>query len=161
MQDEQKQRRLKAATLPASRAELKHLRNSILASSSTEDLTRLKALKTKVREGERRDAIIWRRRSRIRWLSVGEAPSKYFFAQMRGKHLRDTIHTLRHGENEAVTTDKELIQTIYDNFSTTFATDPVIRENREERDSILARLEGRVTAEENLELLRVPEDKEI
>jgi hypothetical protein len=77
----------KQAYLSDLRTELESLRHQVTPNSSLEDRIKLKTVETQARDAERREAIIWRCQSRIKWLSVGEAPSTYFFAQMRGKHL--------------------------------------------------------------------------
>jgi hypothetical protein len=161
MRQERLEKRQQARTLPAMRAELEQLRDQTTESSTNAEMLSLRALEQRVREEERREAIIWRRHSRIKWLFLGEAPSCYFFAQMRGKQVWDTIHSLKDSSDRIGTTDTELIQTVYDNFKTTYTSDPEVLQNHEERAAVLIQYQALVTAEENAELQRAPTNKEI
>jgi hypothetical protein len=91
MKAEKKHRQNRFSSLDIKRLELEELCKQVTGSSTEEDLSKLRKLETEVRETERKEAISWRQKSRVRWLALGEAPSKYFYAQLKAKHHRDTI----------------------------------------------------------------------
>jgi hypothetical protein len=113
---------------------LAHLREVITEDSGQEEIQYLRDLERKIRKEKRWEAIIWRRRSRVKWLSIGEAPSRYFFAQMKGKYVRDTIHALTTENQGTATTDEELIKTVHDHVATRFTTNEQVRQNDNEQD---------------------------
>jgi hypothetical protein len=100
MHAEKAQRKLNTTTLGERREELAHLRGILSADSNQEEQDYVAKLEHKVRTAEHREAVVWRTRSRIKWLSIGEAPTRYFFKQLKAKHARDTITMLAVSEHE-------------------------------------------------------------
>lgn len=70
------------------------LKREVGANPTPKSTVALNLLEAEVKQQELDYAITWCRRSRVRWLTLGEAPSRYFFAQMKAKHARDTIRAL-------------------------------------------------------------------
>ena len=155
MQSEKDRRRLEASAVSDRRLKLVHLRELVLDESHPEEQQYLSDLEWELRENERREAIAWRRRSRVRWLSVGEAPTKYFFAQVKAKHARDTIQALKIDEL-TVTEDEALVTTVQTTFTGVFAVDPKLQNHVAECQSILAELDKRVSLEDNNRLTALP-----
>jgi hypothetical protein len=97
MKAEKARRRESTSTLADRRAELSHLRETLTPDSNVEELALIHKLESEIfatapmthwvvlelrihkkrntYTAERLEAITWRTRSRIKWLSIGEAPS--------------------------------------------------------------------------------------
>jgi hypothetical protein len=75
------------------------------------EICQLKQLEAEIRDTERKEAITWRTKSMIHWLSLGDAPTKYFHAQLKAKHNRETIIALENQEGEIVAIEEGLLRT--------------------------------------------------
>jgi hypothetical protein len=80
---------------------------------------------------------------------------------MQGKHVRDTINSLEIGNQQVVTKDEDLVQAVQDHFATRFTTNSAVLQNAQERREVMSKLDPLVTAEQNDELLSLPDNKEI
>lgn len=60
--------------------EIQQLRGKLAQQHDPTFIKRSTTLEAIVRGKDRKDALAWRRRSRVRWLAIGDAPSKYVFA---------------------------------------------------------------------------------
>jgi hypothetical protein len=161
MKAEKKIRQANFRTLDAKRIELEALRLKIELGLTEEEIQSLKKLEAEIRDTERKEAIVWRTKSRIRWLSLGDAPTKYFHAQLRAKHARETIVALETSTGETVTTDEGLLRTVQTEFEQWFGANPGIRANQEGIDNALELVTGRLSPEENQALVAEPSDREI
>jgi hypothetical protein len=81
MKNEKARRREQILALADHQQELSHLRAIITYDNLEEEQRYLSTLEHKVRTAECQAAVICRTRSRIKWLSLGKAPSCYFFKQ--------------------------------------------------------------------------------
>ncbi|KAL3698443.1 hypothetical protein R1sor_012519 [Riccia sorocarpa] len=91
------------------RHELKDLREE--AEEGTNDCVtdRIRQLLHEVRRQEQEDARAWRLHSKSKWLRDGEAPSRYFYAQMKAKYANETMNALEL-QDGTVTTDRAVIK---------------------------------------------------
>lgn len=64
---------------------LQQLREHVVVNPDLDLILTLTLLEAEIRKRECKDAIAWKRRGRVRWLSMGDAPSHYFFAQVKAK----------------------------------------------------------------------------
>lgn len=78
-----------------------------VSDQSEELLSRLKIVEEEVRVNTRMDAIKWCKRSRVRWLSLGEAPTRYLFAQFKARRSRETLRNIRIDEDTCTLTELE------------------------------------------------------
>jgi hypothetical protein len=161
MKAEKKKRQNRYLTLDLQRLELETLRKQVSNSSTEDEKEKLWKLEMEIRDTERKETIIWRRRSQVRWLSLGDAPSKYFYAQLKAKHIRETIKVLENPEGELVESDQGLLSTVQDCFTNWFKWDPAIKANQVGRDAALELLSTRVSVEDNEAIVAEPEDEEI
>ncbi|KAL3689561.1 hypothetical protein R1sor_015870 [Riccia sorocarpa] len=70
-------------------------RQQITEESTEAELDMLATIEGKLRERELQEARMWRLRSRERWLSEDEAPSRYFFAKLCAKWARESMEALQ------------------------------------------------------------------
>ncbi|KAL3700949.1 hypothetical protein R1sor_018971 [Riccia sorocarpa] len=88
--------------------ELRELREAAEQNQSEPLLTRIKYKEGELRIQEHEDARAWRLRSKTRWLKEGEAPSRYFFAQLKAKFANETMNAIQL-QDGTTTTDREAI----------------------------------------------------
>ncbi|KAL3693630.1 hypothetical protein R1sor_007281 [Riccia sorocarpa] len=74
---------------------------------------KLKEAEEKLRKHEQSEATAWRLRSRNKWLKEGEAPARYFYAQIKARFRRETIQKLKQ-EDGADTTDMKSHGALFD-----------------------------------------------
>jgi hypothetical protein len=161
MKAEKKNRQTRYSALDLKRLELEELRKKILSHSTQEELNEIQKKEVEIRDIERKEAINWRRKSRVRWLSLAEAPTKYFYVQLKAKQIRDTIVMLEDQNGEQVTSDKGLVKTVQASFEEWFRADPELRGNQEMREEALELLTEELSEEANAILSEKPEDDEI
>lgn len=123
--------------------------------------SRLDNLEMEVRETARADAIRWRKRSCIKWLSIGEAPTRYFFAQYKAKQSRETLRNIRIDEHTYFESDESDRQQVHKFYNELFKRDDADDQNRVERVAILRLITKRLTQVQNLLLTKILDDREI
>jgi hypothetical protein len=69
---------------------------------------RFQELETEARRIDHLYAAAWGKRSKVKWLALGEAPTKYCFAQLKAKHAREIIQGLKVSDNRTVTSNIEM-----------------------------------------------------
>lgn len=83
--EEKKQCKLANLEISTVQEELQRIRALLTLQDDPDLIKRLSTLEAEVRASDRREAIIWHKRNRVRWLVVGDAPSRYFFRSDEGK----------------------------------------------------------------------------
>jgi hypothetical protein len=92
---------------------------------------------------------------------VGEAPSRYFFSQLKAKQARDTITSLDVGTEQPATADADLIQAVEDHFQEQFTLDPAVQSNTTKLTQVLAAIQHSISAADNAILGATPSPEEI
>jgi hypothetical protein len=91
----------------------------------------------------------------------GEAPSRYFFAQLKAKQVRDTIVELVDPGQNPITSDPGLVHKVESTFKEVFTADPEVQANEVERQSVLSKMTAQISELENRALCAAPSAKEI
>lgn len=118
-------------------------------SPSTDNINKLRAIEDDNREIEHQDAIKARRNSRVRWLKLGEAPSKYFFSQLKAKHARESIPSLRLPSGEKTENEEQILQEMFRFYSDLFSEDPSTKCFDKERSAALSLITKKVNEQDN------------
>lgn len=113
--------------------EIQSLRERLAIQHDLNLVHNLSMLEAIVWARERCDAIAWCHHSRVRWLSIGDAPSYYFFAQMRVKWENETIRCIKREDGSLVEDEGEIIWEVGTYYVEIFTKDPLIQENVDER----------------------------
>ncbi|KAL3684638.1 hypothetical protein R1sor_002660 [Riccia sorocarpa] len=106
-----------------------------------------------IRRRELAGAKAWRLRSRIHWLAEGEAPSHYFFAQLKAKYARETIQFLRDQEGRDTRQEDEIKKQVTEYFQEQFRCAEPEVEDLQLRREVLELLDKKATAEQNQSLV--------
>ncbi|KAL3683763.1 hypothetical protein R1sor_001785 [Riccia sorocarpa] len=85
----------------------------------SEELTRKEAecLKKEKIESE------LQKRSRLRWMASGDAPSRYFYAQLPARQVRDSIKCLELEGGHRITDEREIKQEVQDYYTKLYEAD--------------------------------------
>lgn len=114
-----------------------------------------------MRENSRLDSIKWQKRSRIKWLSIGDAPTKHFFAQFKARCSRETLRNIRIDEDSYTSSDLEVRERVHSFYKELFTSDPHVVSNRVERAAVLSLITKKVTSAKNVALILSPSILEI
>ncbi|KAL3701298.1 hypothetical protein R1sor_019320 [Riccia sorocarpa] len=109
--------------LEDARTELRHLRSLVGPNFAEATLQRIQHLEHTIRVQDQHDAKAWRLRSKHRWLREGEAPSRYFFAQLKAKNARENIKTLNLQDGTTTTDQKVIMKEVEDYFTTLYTAE--------------------------------------
>lgn len=86
-----------------------------------------------MRARDQMDAINWHRRSRVRWLAIGDAPSKLFFAQRREKIASERVRCIRREDGSIVEDKDEILTEVGLYYAEIFMRDLEVQANEAER----------------------------
>jgi hypothetical protein len=143
------------------RQELKEVKLRISELDSEEDRRKLLILEDTVRKIDHYNAAAWRKHSRICWLKLGDAPTKYFFAQLKAKHTRETIRALQM-VNGQVTKSEVLMKSVIHSFYTNlYAADSEVAGNTHERKDVLQLVDRHISTEDNAKICVLPTDSQV
>ncbi|KAL3689313.1 hypothetical protein R1sor_015622 [Riccia sorocarpa] len=108
----QKEKKELVRDLEGKEDELQALRIQAEGNVTDTLMARIEALEVEIRSKERAEADKWRKNSRNKWLRGGEAPSKYFFSQLKSKHQKESIKVLELENGETLTSESEILKEI-------------------------------------------------
>ncbi|KAL3675254.1 hypothetical protein R1sor_025202 [Riccia sorocarpa] len=124
-------------------------------SASNRDGFKLAVGMLKAKDDE--EARIWRQRSRAKWMSESETPTKYFFSLWKANMKQEEIRGSLQREDGSVTECREqIMQEIGSFYTTLFQDEGESTNDREERRSVLRLINKRVSVEQNEVLVRMP-----
>lgn len=90
------------------------------------------------------------------WLTLGDAPSQYLFAQLRAKHAHDTLCNIQRLDGTHCSTDKAKLAEVTQFYITLFASDPQAVANASQHQQILQFLQPTLSQHDNSLLSHVP-----
>lgn len=93
--------------------ELQQIHIQVGRNPSTDNINKLRVVDNEIREREKQDANKARKNSRVRWLQMGEAPSKYFFNQLKAKHAWENIRSLKLDNGECTANEEQILEEIF------------------------------------------------
>ncbi|KAL3682349.1 hypothetical protein R1sor_000371 [Riccia sorocarpa] len=136
-------------------------REELLPDVPEQTLKDLADLEQRLEEMERREADLWRKRSRTKWLAQGEAPTKFFFSHAKANFTREMIHGLEDSQRGVITAHSELLSYVHGEYSDLYNAQVEGRENRLARQSITQLVDKALSSEEAGRFDEVPQDEEI
>ncbi|KAL3692146.1 hypothetical protein R1sor_005797 [Riccia sorocarpa] len=137
------------------KTELAALRMRIQFDTQIDLRERVLNLEKKIRERELKDAKSWRMRSRIRWMEAREAPSHYFFTQLKAKHARETMKLLCKGSGANTSDEDEMKAEITSYFQEQFDCQEATQQELNKRQEVLRLMDRRAIETQNEALTRV------
>ncbi|KAL3697957.1 hypothetical protein R1sor_012033 [Riccia sorocarpa] len=128
---------------------------------STEAKEILRFKEDELRNQELKDARRWKCRSREKWLQEGEAPSRYFYSQLKAKFSRERLTVLETEDGSMTTDHKRIIGAVEAYYKELYTRETGTQEVEQARDEVLSYLTRRITREEDGSLHEAPTEKEI
>ncbi|KAL3702450.1 hypothetical protein R1sor_020472 [Riccia sorocarpa] len=138
-------RRKKLQELERMEEELQLLRIQSERDQSSTLAFRIAQLEQTVRTKENLEAALWRKRSRNRWFKECEAPSKYFFSQLKAKHQRESIKALKLDSGKTVTHDGRIMKEIECFFADLYKNEDRVEADKASRERVLSYVTTEVT----------------
>lgn len=138
------------------------LKTFLALTPSQEEIDEYNLLTSQLRALQFQDAVFWRRESRIRWLGLGDASTKFFFNTVKEKHKKEQMNELRLDDG-SITTDKERITQEVGRFYYKLYTPEreTSAEDMQERQEILQRCQVRLSDSARILVEAPPTKKEI
>ena len=85
--------------------EMKNIQQTIINAGRTEELTKLEQItESKIIERDKQEEILWRQKSRIRWLKHGEKNTKFFHKTTVQRRMTNCITHIRNVQGEKIET---------------------------------------------------------
>eukprot|EP00253_Pinus_taeda_P022431 PITA_22431 len=133
--------------------EIKKTQQRIISEGRSEDLAQKEQdMESKLLERERQEEVLWRQKSRIRWLREGEKNTKFFHKSTVQRRMRNQISQVTNGQGEKVET-QEGIEQEFVHYFREMSKEPNI--NRAEAiDNITRHIPQLITEEQNTLLLK-------
>ncbi|KAL3691992.1 hypothetical protein R1sor_005643 [Riccia sorocarpa] len=100
-------------------------------------------------------------RSKDRWLQEGEAPSKYFYLQLKAKFSRERIITLEKDNGEAITKHRDIIKEVEDYYRLLYTRGTFSQQVLGARNEVVRNITRRINAEEDEMLHATPTVQEV
>ncbi|KAL3677466.1 hypothetical protein R1sor_027414 [Riccia sorocarpa] len=93
---------------------------------------KLTELEEKIRGLEKEQEKLWKRWSRIRWISEGDMPSKFFFAILKAKRAKESITSLKTEDERLIEKKKkeEILKELTRYYTNLFKQDPITERDR-------------------------------
>ncbi|KAL3679843.1 hypothetical protein R1sor_022799 [Riccia sorocarpa] len=141
--------------------EVKWRREQVNEESSVPELDMLKTLETRLKEYEINEARVWRLRSREKWLSLDDAPYRYFFAKLRAKWSRESLEALEDEEGAVITDKMEILAEIHTFYQLLYTCETDSLERAETREAVVRLIQPKLPVEVSLRMVEVPDRLEI
>ncbi|KAL3677633.1 hypothetical protein R1sor_027581 [Riccia sorocarpa] len=141
--------------------DLKTLRKEVAKKQITISTGELTKLEKEIQRLEDGQCAAWKRWSQVRWMKEGDAPSKFFFALLRIKRLKEEITSLEAEDGRKLETEEEIMTELHRYYTMLYKKDPEIQRAVDKREGVLSGLSKKVTAQQNEKLIATPTEEEI
>ncbi|KAL3686790.1 hypothetical protein R1sor_013099 [Riccia sorocarpa] len=140
--------------------ELAWRRDNLTNDLTAAEVDTLAVLEKRAKEQDLHEAKIWRIRSRERWLSVDEAPTRYFFTKLCAKWAQEAVEALEVNGDE-VTDHEDILSKIHKFYAELFQAEVETEERRVAREEVVGLITKRLSPEDSNHLSRMPDKEEI
>eukprot|EP00253_Pinus_taeda_P031183 PITA_31183 len=133
--------------------EIKKIQQTIIREERTEELMhKEQQAEQKLLERDMQEEILWRQKSRIRWLKEGEKNTKFFHKTTVQRRMHNQISQLTNAQGEKIETQAGIEQEFLQYFKT-MSQEPDINRT-EEIETIVSNIPRLITEEHNTLLLK-------
>eukprot|EP00253_Pinus_taeda_P015484 PITA_15484 len=133
--------------------EIKKTQQQIISEGRSEELAQKEQnMESKLLEREKQEEVLWRQKSRIRWLREGEKNTKFFHKSTVQRRMRNQISQVINAQGEKVETQEEIEQEFMQYFKK-MSKEPNINK-AEDIESITRHIPCLITEEKNTLLLK-------
>ncbi|KAL3686617.1 hypothetical protein R1sor_009191 [Riccia sorocarpa] len=142
-------------------AEVALRRSLITEEVSQRELDALERVEKRLKERELRDARAWRLRSREKWLTIDETPTRYFCTKLRAKWANERLDALELEDGEITTDDEEMLGEIHTFYQELYTEVPESVEKAAAREAVVCLMTKRISTTVSRRLTEVPSWDEI
>ncbi|KAL3690555.1 hypothetical protein R1sor_016864 [Riccia sorocarpa] len=114
-----------------------------------------------LKEKDHQEASLWKMRSQVKWLTEGDAPSKYFFAIWQSKLKHETIRSLQLEDGTVLEDRAGILQEIGSFYRKLYMEEGDPPGAVEERARVLSLITKQVKQEDNLRIETTPTVQEL
>lgn len=108
--------------------EMKELQQQIIAEGYKEgSLEKVKHIHNQLEERRKQEEILWKQKSRIRWLKEGERNTKFFHKTTVQRRMHNTISFIQKQEGQRVESHEEIEQEFINHFQEVHSELPIDR----------------------------------
>ncbi|KAL3681274.1 hypothetical protein R1sor_024230 [Riccia sorocarpa] len=144
------------------RREVEELRIWMEEEGGNSDLhAELQLKEAELREQDLREARAWKYRSKEKWLKEGEAPSRYFYAQLKAKFSREKIAVLEREDGRRIIGHQEILREIEEYYKQLYTRGEETEETRQARNRILQKLTKTISTLEDATIHAEPTEQEV
>ncbi|KAL3675613.1 hypothetical protein R1sor_025561 [Riccia sorocarpa] len=144
------------------RREVEELRIWMEEEGGNSDLhAELQLKEAELREQDLREARAWKYRSKEKWLREGEAPSHYFYAQLKAKFSREKIAVLEREDGRRITGHQEILRETEGYYRQSYTRGEETEETRQARNKILQKLTKTISTLEDATIHAEPTEQEV
>ncbi|KAL3686468.1 hypothetical protein R1sor_009042 [Riccia sorocarpa] len=166
MKEARKKRAEKRKSEATLAQEVEWCRIQLASGSLSEDEARecgvqLEEARKRLKDQELWDARMWRLRSRENWLKEDEVTSRFFFAKLKSKWAKESIHALEMPDGEVSSDKEEILEEIHRFFQVLYTAEAETTEQREASEELLATVRNKLSVEESMKVSVKPEAEEI
>ncbi|KAL3694927.1 hypothetical protein R1sor_008578 [Riccia sorocarpa] len=142
-------------------SEIEWRRTRLEESQSVEDVEALERVEKRAKSMALQEAREWSARSRVKWLSEDEAPSKFFFSKLKTKWAREAIECLETKDGEILTEGDEILDEIHEFYQSLYTAEPESLERTLAREEVLSLIEKRLSDSDSRAMSAEPDKEEI
>ncbi|KAL3684230.1 hypothetical protein R1sor_002252 [Riccia sorocarpa] len=114
---------------------------------------------TTLRKREHQEAEDCRKRCKIKWLKEGDAPSKYFFARLKAKHVHEEMIALESDSGQILEEQEDILKEVHTYYQNLYRAKEETAAVLERRREVIGRIDRRLTEGNNRTLEEVPSEE--
>ncbi|KAL3689108.1 hypothetical protein R1sor_015417 [Riccia sorocarpa] len=142
-------------------AEVAWRRQMLSEDPSAEEIETLESLEKRLKARELEDAKSWKVRSRVKWLSVEEAPSRYFFAKLRANWAKESLNALETEDGTVSTDTEEILQEIHSFYQILYTAEEESEEWSQAHDEVIGLVSKSIPEDASIQVAKMPDRAEI
>ncbi|KAL3687195.1 hypothetical protein R1sor_013504 [Riccia sorocarpa] len=114
---------------------------------------------TTLRRREQEEAEDCRMRCKITWIKEGDAPSKYFFARLKTKHVQEEMTVLETADGRLLEDQEEIVKEVFRYYTDLYKADEETEEVLDRRRVVIDKIDRRLSGADNTMLEEVPSEE--
>ncbi|KAL3679627.1 hypothetical protein R1sor_022583 [Riccia sorocarpa] len=122
-------------------AEIEWRKARLDENQTDEEVDALERVEKHAKDRALQEAREWRTRSRVKWLSEDEEPSKFFFSKLKAKWARESIECLETNDGELLMEGDEILAEIHEFYLDLYTAEPEMMERTRAREDVLSLVE--------------------
>ncbi|KAL3680581.1 hypothetical protein R1sor_023537 [Riccia sorocarpa] len=134
-------------------------RSRIQVDNSREAAEAFEETITTLRKREHQEAEDCRKSCKIKWLKEGDAPSKYFFARLKAKHVHEEMIALESDSGQILEEQEDILKEVHTYYQNLYRAEEETADVLERRREVIGRIDRRLTEGNNRTLEEIPSEE--